>query len=93
VEIGESFGAKVIHAKWEDDFSKARNIAIENATSDWILFLDADEEIKKEDVGKIRPLLNDDTVEAYILKFVNYAGTYSSNGLTEVHYNFRLFRK
>lgn len=94
VEIAKSFGdkVKVINAKWEDDFSKARNIAIENATSDWILFLDADEEIKKEDVGKIRPLLSDDTVEAYILKFVNYAGTNSSNGLTEVHYNLRLFR-
>lgn len=94
VEIAKSFGekVKVINAKWEDDFSKARNIAIENATSDWILFLDADEEIKKEDVGKIRPLLNDDTVEAYILKFVNYAGTNSSNGLTEIHYNLRLFR-
>ncbi|WP_434577705.1 glycosyltransferase [Thermoanaerobacterium thermosaccharolyticum] len=94
VEIAKSFGekVKVINAKWEDDFSKARNIAIENASSDWILFLDADEEIKKEDVGKIRPLLSDDTVEAYILKFVNYAGTNSSNGLTEIHYNLRLFR-
>ncbi|MDN5316594.1 MAG: hypothetical protein PWR08_718 [Thermoanaerobacterium sp.] len=94
VEVAKSFGekVKVINAKWEDDFSKARNIAIENATSDWILFLDADEEIKKEDVGKIRPLLSDDTVEAYILKFINYAGTNSSNGLTEIHYNLRLFR-
>ncbi|UZQ83487.1 glycosyltransferase [Thermoanaerobacter sp. RKWS2] len=92
VEIAKSFGAKVIHAKWEDDFSKARNVAIENATSDWILFLDADEEIRKEDVSKIRPLLNDDTVEAYIFKFINYGGTNVANGLTEVHYNFRLFR-
>lgn len=92
VEIAESFGARVIHTKWEDDYSKARNIAIENAKSDWILFLDADEEIKKEDVGKIRPLLNGDTVEAYILKFVNYGGTNVSNGMTEIHYNFRLFR-
>ncbi|SHM38307.1 Tetratricopeptide repeat-containing protein [Caldanaerovirga acetigignens] len=92
VEIAQSLGAKVIHAKWEDDYSKARNIAIENATSDWILFLDADEEIKKEDVGKIQPLLNDDTVEAYMFKIVNYGGASVSNNLTEVHYNFRLFR-
>ncbi|MCG0276875.1 MAG: glycosyltransferase family 2 protein, partial [Thermosediminibacteraceae bacterium] len=92
VEIAESLGAKVIHTKWEDDYSKARNIAIENAKSDWILFLDADEEIKKEDVEKIRPLLNDDTVEAYMFKIVNYGGDSVSSGLTEVHYNFRLFR-
>ncbi|KHO61021.1 glycosyl transferase [Thermoanaerobacter sp. YS13] len=92
VEIAKSFGAKVIHAKWEEDFSKARNIAIENATCDWILFLDADEEIKREDVDKIRPLLNDETVEAYLFKFVNYAGANLGSGLTEVHYNYRLFR-
>ncbi|WP_026486299.1 glycosyltransferase [Caldanaerobius polysaccharolyticus] len=92
VEIAESFGAKVIHAKWEDDFSKAKNIAIENATSDWILFLDADEEIAKEDVPKIKELMQDDSVEAYLLKFINYAGYTVGNASTEVHYNFRLFR-
>ncbi|AGB19836.1 glycosyltransferase [Thermoanaerobacterium thermosaccharolyticum] len=94
VEIAKSFGekVKVINAKWEDDFSKARNTAIENATSDWILFLDADEEIKKEDVEKIKPLLYDDTVEAYMFKFINYSGASVSSGLSEIHYNFRLFR-
>ncbi|WP_019907389.1 glycosyltransferase [Thermoanaerobacter indiensis] len=92
VEIAKKIGAKVIPVKWENDFSKARNIAIENATGDWILFLDADEEIKKEDVDKIRPLLNDDTIEAYIFKFVNYTGANLGSGITEVHYNYRLFR-
>jgi Glycosyl transferase family 2./Tetratricopeptide repeat. len=94
VEIAKSFGekVKVINAKWEDDFSKARNIAIENASSDWILFLDADEEIKKEDAEKIKPLLYDDTVEAYMFKFINYSGASVSSGLSEIHYNFRLFR-
>lgn len=92
VEISESLGARVIHTKWEDDFSKARNIAIDNATSDWILFLDADEVVREEDVIKIRPLLEDDTVEAYMCKFINYGGDSVSSGLTEIHYNFKLFR-
>lgn len=92
VEIAESLGARVIHTKWEDDFSKARNTAIENAKSDWILFLDADEVVKREDVGKIRPLLEDDTVEAYMFKFVNYGGDSVSSGRTQIHYNFKLFR-
>ncbi len=92
VEIAESLCARVIHTKWEDDFSKARNTAIENAKSDWILFLDADEVVKEEDVGKIRPLLDDDTVEAYMFKFVNYGGASVSSGVTNIHYNFKLFR-
>lgn len=92
VEIAESLGAKVIHEKWQDDFSKARNTAIEHAKSDWILFLDGDEEVKKEDVAKILPLLNDDTVEAYIFKFINYSGSNASDDLAQIHYNFKLFR-
>jgi len=43
--IAESFGAKVLDHPWEDDFSAPRNTGLEAATSDWILHLDADEEL------------------------------------------------
>ena len=43
--IAEACGARVFHAAWEDDFSKARNAAIERARCGWILVLDADEEL------------------------------------------------
>jgi tetratricopeptide (TPR) repeat protein len=36
---------KLIEANWESDFSKARNIYLDNVTGDWILVLDADEKI------------------------------------------------
>ncbi len=43
VEVAKKFGAKVFHEQWQDDFSTPRNVAIREATGDWIVFLDADE--------------------------------------------------
>jgi len=49
VEIVKEFGAKVIETKWKGDFSKAKNLAIEHATGDYILFMDADEFVDLRD--------------------------------------------
>lgn len=45
VEIAESYGAKVYHHPWENDFSLHRNQSIEYSTGEWILIIDADEEL------------------------------------------------
>lgn len=44
VEIAESYGAKVYHHPWENDFSKHRNQSISYAQGDWVFIIDADEE-------------------------------------------------
>ena len=54
VEIAKKYGAKVYHHPWEGDFSKARNYSIQYATCDWILYLDADEELFREDIPKLK---------------------------------------
>ncbi|PHV71363.1 hypothetical protein CS063_06640 [Sporanaerobium hydrogeniformans] len=43
VELCEGLGAKVLHYKWDNDFASAKNTALEAATGDWVIFLDADE--------------------------------------------------
>jgi tetratricopeptide (TPR) repeat protein len=42
-EIAQSFGAIVPTFKWCNDFSAARNHALQYVTGDWVLVLDADE--------------------------------------------------
>ena len=48
IEIAKSYDAKVIETTWNDDFSTPRNLAIENASGDWIVFIDADEFFNSE---------------------------------------------
>ena len=34
---------KVFHSEWQHDFAQAKNVALQEATGDWLLFTDADE--------------------------------------------------
>lgn len=45
ITIAQNFDAQIVHALWNDDYSEARNIGLQKATGDWILQLDADEEL------------------------------------------------
>lgn len=47
VEIAKSFGAKVFIEEWKG-YAAQKNSAIDKATGDWILSLDADEEVDSE---------------------------------------------
>ena len=62
VEIAERYNAKVYHHAWENSFSKARNYSLKYATCDWILIMDADEEIEMNDAYKLREAIRDDNV-------------------------------
>lgn len=64
-EIANSYGARVIDYKWEDDFSKARNIYIDSATKDWIFQIDADETIEGKDLIKIKQLIEMENFDAF----------------------------
>ncbi|HSY43513.1 MAG TPA: glycosyltransferase family 2 protein [Candidatus Acidoferrum sp.] len=51
VKIATEFDGKISHFDWINDFSAARNFALERAGGDWILVLDADE-FASEALGK-----------------------------------------
>jgi len=73
VAIAESFGAKVFHYEWNDDFAAARNCSIDHATGDWILWLDADDRIYSEDIVKVREMINGPQNRVFFFKLRNEA--------------------
>ena len=70
VEIAKKYGAKVYHHTWEGNFSKSRNYSLKYATCDWILILDADEELSKEDAPRLKEIVKDNnyTVISFVIK-------------------------
>lgn len=55
--LAEAYGARLVHCAWEGDFSKARNLGLEQAEQPWILVLDGDEGLLPEDAQALRELL------------------------------------
>ncbi|MCP5002398.1 MAG: glycosyltransferase [Planctomycetes bacterium] len=67
VEIAERYNARVYHHDWENSFSMARNYSLQYATSEWVLILDADEEIDKADAHKLKETVRDNSANVILL--------------------------
>ena len=85
VAIARSYGARVLEVPWEGSFSPPKNVALAAAHGDWILFLDADEQLQ----GEVRPLLRRSWREAFLLPMTSLAGDGSD---VSVHPALRLWR-
>ncbi|MEG0086179.1 MAG: glycosyltransferase family 2 protein [Niameybacter sp.] len=95
LEIARSYGAKVTQIEWENDFSKARNLSLELATQDWILVLDCDETLSKEDGKKLKNLFSQQIpYEGFHIHLNNYIGgrTISSVLVLRLFKNRKAFR-
>lgn len=75
VDIARDFGCQVYKAPWNNDFSSARNIAMDKATGEWILLMDADEELAAEDRKRVRELTRE-PVDGYFFQILSYVGDY-----------------
>lgn len=93
IKIAEKFNAKIYHFSWSGDFSEARNKALEYVTGDWVLQLDADEEIADENKSIIRQLILREEPIGYLIKIVNFINMPDGNREIIEHYAMRLFPK
>ncbi len=71
VEIAKEHGAEVHSFAWRDDFSAARNAALEHATGDWVLMLDADEELPAAQHARLQADMKRADVIAFRLPLIN----------------------
>ena len=73
-QVAAAHGARIIERPWTDDFSAARNCALEHATGDWILYIDADERLEVPAAGALRAAVAEPGVVAFRLQFQPQAG-------------------
>lgn len=48
---------KLIYFEWKQNFAEARNFGVENASKDWIFFIDADEILKPDSLENLRQMI------------------------------------
>ncbi len=57
ITLAEAAGAKVHHMDWPGDFAPARNYALNLVHGDWVLVLDADEQLNSECIPVLKSLI------------------------------------
>ncbi len=88
--IAESLGARVFCFPWSDNFAAARNHGLAQCRGEWVLTLDADEQLDPADRQLIRQAVARPKVDAWYLRFVNIIGGQTSGSEVRL---LRLFRK
>jgi len=54
IKVAKEYGAVVVEFPWNDNFSDARNYANKHCTKDYILWLDADDDIIRQDLSRLK---------------------------------------
>ncbi len=74
VDVAERHGAVIAHEPWQGDFATPRNVGLDLATGDWILYVDADERVRGDFVRARAHLAAADDCVAFRVRFVPRVG-------------------
>src|SRR5258708_23914593 len=72
IALAESYGARVIGIPWQDDFAAARNASLRGVKSDWVLVLDADEQLDDMAPASVPAAVHNPGVDGYQVTIPNY---------------------
>lgn len=93
-EIAKGFKATIYKRDLNEDFSAQRNFGLEKESSEWAIFVDADEEVSKELAEEIKLVTAKTSVDGYYIKRRDFAfGKWLNFGETANLYLLRLGRK
>lgn len=72
LNIVRKYTDKIYSFKWSDSFADVRNFALSKCTGDWILRLDADEELPEEFVVPLWEAIQNDEFDIGLLNIYNF---------------------
>jgi glycosyltransferase involved in cell wall biosynthesis len=93
VEICKEYGCRVFNRAWEG-YASQKNFAIDQAKGDWILSLDADEEVTPELADEIKKAVCTGNADAYYMPRLNlFLGKWMRHGGWYPDRQLRLFKR
>ncbi|MBC7426663.1 MAG: glycosyltransferase family 2 protein, partial [Bacteroidia bacterium] len=93
VEISESFGCKVFRRNF-DGFGTQKQFAVEQASNNWILNIDADEVLSDELIVEVQNTLKNPQCDGYDIPVTHvFLGKIFKHGRESKYYHLRLFNK
>lgn len=93
IRICESYNARVEKFEWNGSFSDARNYGLNKSSGNWVMWLDADEEVDHEGRHLLKDAPEFDQYDVMTILLINYYGDkvdkYKSTDIAHT----RLFRR
>jgi glycosyltransferase involved in cell wall biosynthesis len=94
LEICEGYRCRVIQSEWLG-FGPTKQLAVDSVSNDWVLSIDADEEVTPELAEEIREIISqDDIKEAYKIRWLSmYLGKWIKHSGWNKQYKPKLFNR
>jgi glycosyltransferase involved in cell wall biosynthesis len=89
--IAATYQASIIQHNWQNNFALARNVGLEHATGEWILVLDADEELESQTRAEIRSVIANTDADGIQMRVRSFMPAGDLQKYDDVHIT-RLFR-